>query len=176
MINLLPPKVKKEQKVKMISGQINIAIVAMGIMVALTYSAVHLVNYFIEKDLNRNNNSLNETNVAISNLKPVRDQVDQINAKINKIDQIKSKRIDWSTFILNFNASIPEKVIITSFQADQEKGTFSISAAAETREEIVKLQGKLESLDNLKNLSFQNSTFDATNNYYTFSMTGVIEK
>ncbi len=175
MINLLPPKIKKEQKVKLISGQINTAIVVLSIMVALTYTAVHFVNYFLKVVLDRNTQTLTETNIEKVGLKPIREQVDQINTKINKIDQLKSERIEWSIFIQNFNTVIPTKVSISSMSVDKKAGSFNISASAETREDIVKLQARLESLDNLKNLSFQNSTFDSTNNCYNFNMTGILE-
>lgn len=145
-------------------------------MVALTYAAAHFVNFFLKVDLDRNTQSLTETSVAIADLKPIREQVDQINAKINKIDQIKSKRIEWSVFIQNFNTVIPTTVAISSMSIDKKAGNFNISAAAETREDIVKLQARLESLDTLKNLSFQNSTFDSTNNCYNFNMTGSLEQ
>lgn len=176
MINLLPPKIKKEQRVKKISLQVSGASFTVLIMIIMTYSAIFFVNHFLSTQLKKNQQQLEETNVKISQLKEIESEVNSINQKINKIDQVKTGRIEWSSFFRQINNAIPEKVEVRSISVDKNKKTFSISAAAETRADIVKLQAKLEDIDILKNMSFQSSVYEDKNNYYTFSMNGSLEK
>jgi len=176
MINLLPPKIKHEQKLTQISRQINSAILAMIIMVALTYSAVYFVNSFLSSQLKKSHDNLDSTNVAIANLKPIEDDVSSVNLKITKLDTLKSQRFEWSSVLSDVNNSIPATVRIDSLQIDKKNSKITLSAAAETRSDIVKLQAKLEDLPYFKNMSFQSSVFDEKNSYYTFSMTGTLGK
>lgn len=176
MINLLPPKIKHEQKIGQISSQINAAVFALIIMVALTYSAIFLVNFFLSGQLGKIQDNLDKTNVEIAKLKDIESSVTGTNQKLSKLDTYKDQRFEWSSVFVDINNSIPEKVKIDSIQIDQKGSKFVISAAAETRSDIVKLQAKLEDLDYLKNLSFQSSTYNEKESYYTFSMVGTISK
>ncbi|OQB06699.1 MAG: hypothetical protein BWY19_00049 [bacterium ADurb.Bin212] len=176
MINLLPPKIKKEQKIKKLSVQISGAMLTLLIMVVMTYSAVYFVNFFLDAQLTKNKQQLDETKVEISKLKSIEDDVNTINQKLGKLETLDKDRVEWSAFFKEINSSIPEKVLVNSIQVDKTKKTFSISAAAETRADIVKLQAKLEEMELLKSLSFQSSVFDEKNGFFTFSMYGSIEK
>lgn len=176
MINLLPEKIKREQKLNQISRMVNSGIFALLLMVGLAYSAVFLVNYFISSQMDKNNQLLDQTRVSISKLKPIEDDVNNINAKISKLDTLKSKRFEWSALLNDFNNSIPKSVQINSLQMDTESQKFSLTAAADSRSDIVKLQAKLQEISYLKDLSFASSTFDDKNDYYTFTMSGKISK
>ena len=94
MINLLPPKIKYGQKLSQISRMINSGIFALFLMIALTYSAVYLVNYYISSQTIKNNQMLDQTKVAISKLKPIEDDVNSVNAKLTKLESLKSQRFE----------------------------------------------------------------------------------
>ncbi len=156
--------------------QISGAMLTLLIMVVMTYSAVYFVNFFLDAQLTKNKQQLDETKVEISKLKSIEDDVNTINQKLGKLETLDKDRVEWSAFFKEINSSIPEKVLVNSIQVDKTKKTFSISAAAETRADIVKLQAKLEEMELLKSLSFQSSVFDEKNGFFTFSMYGSIEK
>ncbi len=173
MLNLLPPKVKKEQKFKQISNQITIAVVSFLLITGLTYSAIYFVNYSLVSQITKNKEQIEEKNKQIDDLKTVQDDVEGINSKITRIEKLQSQRIDWSEFFKDFNEAIPKTVKIESVTIDK-KEKFSISAAAETRADIMGLQAKLEALDNLKEMASTSSTYNDTKKYFTFTMTGTI--
>lgn len=176
MINLLPPKIKHEQKLNQISKMVNTGIFALLLMVGLSYSAIYLVDYYISSQMSKNTQLLDQTKFAISKLKPIEDDVNNINSKLGKLDTLKSQRFEWSAVLADLNKSIPQNVQITSLQIDKKNMKFSLGAAAESRSDIVKLQAKLEDLDYFKELSFGSSTYNEKNNYYTFTMSGKLSK
>lgn len=176
MINLLPAKIKKEQKLGQLSRQINTAILALVIMVGLSYSAVYFVNFYLSSQVEKNNELLNKTKVEITRLKPVEDDITNINAKLTKLSTLDSARYDWSTVLADINNSVPKNIQIQSISIDTKTSRITLSAAAETRSDIVKLQAQLEALPYFKNLAFESSVFSTANNNYTFGMTGTLEK
>jgi len=175
MINLLPPNIKNEQKIKRISQQTNGALFTVIIMLIMTFSAIYFVKYLLDNQLSKIKKQLDTTLVEIAKLKDIEDKVNLTNSKIGKIKNIDENRIEWSDFFLRFNNAIPKNVMINSVQIDKEKKTFQVSAAAQTRGDIVKLQAKLEEIDELKNLSFHSSNYNESNDYYTFNMEGSLE-
>lgn len=175
MINLLPPSIKKEQKIKKISQQTDGALLTIIIMLVMTFSAIYFIKYLLENQLSKNQKQLDTTIAEIAKLKDVEDKVNLVNLKIAKITKVDQSRTEWSELFLKINNAIPKKVMLKSLQVDKEKKSFTISAAAETRGDIVKLQAKLEEMDELKSLSFHSSNYDENNNYFTFSMEGTLE-
>lgn len=176
MINLLPAKIKHEQRLNQLSRQINTAIAAIIIMVALAYSAVYFVNFYLSAQVDKNNEILDKTKVEITRLKPYEDDVSSINAKLSKLSSLNSQRYDWATVLADINNSVPSQVQVQSIAIETQTAKVTISAAAETRSDIVKLQAALEALPYFKNMSFESSVFSESNNYYSFSMSGSLEK
>lgn len=176
MINLLPAKIKKEQKLKQISKQINVAIFTLLIMVAMSYTAVYLVDYYLSSQIDKNNDLLEQTRIQIAKLKPIEDDINTTNAKITKLESLKSQRYDWSTIISDINNSVPANVQLKSYDIDAKSNRVTLNASAETRSDIVKLQASLEKLPYFKNLSFSSSTFSEGTDNYNFNMQGDLEK
>lgn len=176
MINLLPEKIKKEQKLKQISKQVNVAVITLLIMVAMSYSAVYLVDYFLSSQIDKNNDLLEQTKTQITKLKPIEDDINSINGKLTKLDALKKQRYEFSAIISDINNSIPAQVKIKSFEIDVPSNKISVSASAETRSDIVLLQASLEDLPYFKDMSFSSSTFNPTDNNYSFGMLGSLTK
>lgn len=176
MINLLPAKIKKEQKLKQISGQVSLAAFTLIIMIGMAYSAVYLVDYFLSGQIEKNNALLDKTKIEIATLKTIEDDINSINAKLGKLNTLKTQRYDWSSAIADINNSTPKNVQIQSILLDNKNSRVSFSAGAETRSDIVKFQAALEDLPFLKNMSFDSSNFNETGGYYTFNMMGTIGK
>lgn len=176
MINLLPAKIKKEQKLKQISKQVNMAMVMILIMICMAYTAVYLVDYFLSSQIDERNALLAQANNDITRLKPIEDDINSINSKITKLSSLKGSRYEWSTVISDINNSVPKSVQIKTLLLDHKDGKIVISAAAETRGDIVKLQASLEDLPYLKNMSFESSTYNDADNNFSFNMTGAIGK
>ena len=171
-INLIPDYLKKEQSANQFSGLIFSSLFVLLIMGILIFGAFFFGNYFVEGQLKETNQSLSEQELRNANLKAISEDVKLINSKLKKISTIKDSRLDWNKFLADLNSSVPEKVQITSLQADRKTKKVTIIGRAETRREIVKLQKKLETLDYFKNLTFNASSLNEEDQDYTFNLTG----
>lgn len=176
MINLLPPQIKKEQKIGQLSRQINVAAISLIIMLSLTYAAVYMIDYYLANQIEKNSQQLDSNLVEIAKLKPIEDDIISTNSKLGKLDQLKKDRFNWSTILSDFNSSTPAQVSIKSLQLDKKTNKVVLSAVAQTRSDIVKFQAKLSELAYLKNISFGNSTFSESDNSYSFTLNGTISK
>lgn len=175
-INLIPPKIKLEQKIKRIERSVFLTIFVILLMTLLVYGGLYYAQISISTQLAKTKQELSETEMKVESLKDVENQINTINAKLTKITTLKKQNISWSDVIAKLNASTPEKVKINSFQADRTAKKLTINGAAETRRDIVKFQTKLDSIGYFANLSFSTSTYNETEQYYTFTLTGDIVK
>lgn len=171
-INLIPNYLKKEQATDQISGLVFVSLFVLLVMGILIFTALYASNYFVETQLKDTNISLSEQELKNQSLKPISDDIKMINSKLKKISAIKETKVDWNTFLSQINASVPEKVQISSLQADRKTKKVTITGKAESRREIVKLQKKLETLDYFKNLIFNASSLNEQDNDYSFNLTG----
>ena len=173
-INLIPPRIKKELQLKQILNVIMVSLVAFLAMTVISYGAFLATNYFLSDELSEVSAQLSEQEVKIKNLESLEVDVGTINSKLEKISTLRSESIVWSEFLDIFVASVPEKVQIESMQIDNKAKTVSISGRAQTRRDIVKLEATLNTIEQLSEISFSASVYNAEDDLYTFSMTGVV--
>lgn len=171
-INLIPNYLKKEQAVNQISGLVFVSLFTLLVMGIIIFGALYVSDYFVKEQLTNTTLSLSEQELKNQSLKPISDDVKLINSKLKKISLIKDSKVDWNVFLTQINLSVPEKVQITSLQADRKVKKVTLTGKAETRRDIVKLQKKLETLEYFKNLTFNASSLNEQENNYTFNLTG----
>lgn len=171
-INLIPNYLKKEQAVNQISGLIFVSLFTLLVMGIIIFGALFATNYFTENQLTETKISLSEQELRNQSLKPISDDVKLINGKLKKIASIKDSKVDWNIFLTQINSSVPEKVQISTLQADRKTKKIAITGKAETRRDIVKLQKKLETLEYFKNLTFSASSLNEQDSNYTFNLAG----
>jgi len=176
IINLIPPKNKKKQYVKKVANIVFSSLFVVTLILLITFSALYGINYYLEDALKNSKQELIEAEAKIANLKSVEEDVDNINAKIEKIDNLKSASINWKTIINDFNSSVPDQIRVDSLSIDWENQIISISGIGESRREIVKLQEKLNASEYFDGLSFSTSAYSNSHQAYSFSMTGEVIK
>jgi len=174
IINLIPPKIKRGQYVKKIAGIVFSSLFVATLIIVITFVAMYGINFYLESALIEAKQELSEAETKVASLKSVEDDVNDINAKIKKIDGIKSDNINWEVLINDFNSSVPDQVKIDTLSIDWENQTMSLSGVGETRREIVKLQEKLNASEYFANLGFSTSAYSDSYEAYSFSMTGAV--
>ncbi len=173
-INLIPPKIKRGQHIKKIAGIVFSSLFVTTLIIIITFTAIYGINYYLESALEDTKNELSEAKAKVAGLKSVEEDVDNINAKIKKIDGLRSDNVNWEVLVSDFNASIPDQTRIDTLSIDWENQAMSLSGIGETRREIVKLQEKLNASDYFDNLSFSTSAYSDSYQAYSFSMTGEV--
>lgn len=175
-INLIPPKVKKEQYIKKISSIVFSSLFVALLILVITFVALYGINYYLETALTESEEDLSEAIAKVTSLKTIEEDVNEINAKIKKINGLKDDNLDWNILIDDFNASIPDQVRCDVVNVDLDSALISISGIAESRREIVKLQEKLNASNYFENLGFSTSSYSNSYNAYSFNMSGEITK
>ncbi len=176
ILNLIPPKIKREQYIKKIAGIVFSSLFVVTLILLIVFGALYGINYYLSDALANSKQELSEAETKVTSLKSVEDNVNNINAKIKKIDDLKSENINWEILINDLNSSIPDQVRVDSLSIDWENQTVSLSGIGETRREIVKLQEKLNASDYFENLSFATSAYSSSYQAYSFSMLGEVTK
>jgi len=176
VINLIPPKIKREQYIKKIAGIVFSSLFVMTLILLITFIAIYGINYYLEQVLANTEQELSEAEAKVASLETIEEDVNTINAKIKKIDGIMSDNVNWDVMINDFNSSIPDQVKINILTIDWENQTISMTGIGETRREIVKLQEKLNASSYFENLNFSTSAYTSTYEAYSFNMTGEVTK
>ncbi len=174
-INLIPPRIKKEQRLRQISKVVFSFFFALLLMSILVYGAIFMANYYTQEELTSAQSELAEYEVKIKKLEPLEKDVTLINSRLNKISELRKNSMLWSEFLEIFNNSTPTELHIDSLSVDYKAKTIVMAGSAETRREIVKLETKLNTMESLTEVGFSSSTYDETDYNYNFSMTGVFK-
>jgi len=173
-INLIPPKLKKEKEFRKTSGIfimfLNIIMVVLLIVTGTCLTA----NYFYTKDLNNIKSQIAEQQLVLSKYADLKKEVANVNAKLDKINNIDTTRILWSNIVAELGRCTPTEVQIKTFSSKDNK--ISLTGSAATRRDIAKFKEKLEASKNFKNIVFTSSSLNETTNDYGFDLNCELEE
>lgn len=175
-INLIPPQIKAADRNRKIFSFASTILVIIAIMLIFCYGAIFALDYLAKNELGQTNQTLAEEEAKLKNLESIETEVKDINARLTKIGDYQKGRVLWSKVLTDLNHSTPEQLKMDSFAAGTKDSKLTISGAAETRRDIVKLQEKLGTLSYWTNLKFNSSSYSTTEQMYTFTMTGELKK
>jgi len=175
-INLIPPQIKAAERNRKIFSLVFSILAILVLMIAFCYGAIFALDYFAQEELGKTKEALAEEQAKIKNLEQIETEVNGINARLTKIGNYQKDRILWSKVMTDLNHSTPEQLKIDTFSAGTKDKKLTISGAAETRRDIVKLQEKLGTLAYWTNINFNSSTYAATESMYSFTMAGELKK
>jgi hypothetical protein len=170
-LNLLPPD-KKVYLQRMILTQFTKNILEFllfflcigGITLVLGQSV--LENYFY----NLTDNLVSASNYNAS----VNKNIKQINRILNQTRLAQSEYFLWSPFLIDFTNDVPNGVVLTGAFFDAKKKTINISGKAETRQDLLSFQDKLNSSPTLESVDIPLSQLTEKENV-TFSLTAKIK-
>lgn len=175
-INLIPPQIKAADRNRKIFSLVFSILLILVLMLIFAYAAVFALDYFAKDELGKTNQTLAEEQAKLKNLADIETEVNGINARLTKISGYQKDRILWSKVLTDLNNSTPEQLKLDNFSAGTKDKKLTISGAAETRRDIVKLQEKLGTLSYWTNLNFNSSTYSETEQMYSFTMTGDLKQ
>ncbi len=176
MINLIPPRIKKQQAMKRLTAIVSTAMLSIVVMSLIVLGAIYAVDSIVKSELAISEQNLADSELKIKSLTDIESRINAVNGKLTRLDGLKKKSITWTDVMSKFNAAVPEKVQITSMQMDTTSSKFTLNGLAPSRREIVMLQTKLEDSDYFSGVTFGSSTLNTTNNSFTFSLTGEFKK
>jgi len=175
-INLIPPRIKKQQAMKRLTGIVTTSMFAILIMSMIVLGAIYAIDSIVKLELVASEQNLADSELKIKSLTDIEGRITAVNGKLTRLDGLKKKSVAWTDVMSKFNAAVPEKVQVTSLQMDTTSSKFTLNGVAPSRREIVMLQTKLENSDYFSAVTFGSSTLDAQNNTFTFSLTGEFKK
>ncbi len=170
MINLIPPKIKRERRNKAIIFEITGGIIAVLVMFIIFSIALNLYNQTLTNQLKRSNEEIHSLNKKVALYKETEDMIKNINTKLDQIKETSNSRILWSTVLNNIGSSTPKNLQIKSLNANKNANVVSITGAAIDRKTIASMKEMLEKNNQFTNVTFSTSTYNQTTNDYTFSL------
>lgn len=175
-INLIPPKIKRQQRAKRLSKVISSALFSILIMILIVFMALYTTDRFLKSELSSSTQNLADTEYKLKSFKDIEDRIGSINTKLLRLNTLKSQNIVWTDVIEKIGLAVPDKVQISGVQMDATGKKFTLSGIAPSRREIVMLQTKLEDSDYFSGVTFGSSSLDDKTNTFTFSLTGDFKK
>ncbi|MEK7167256.1 MAG: hypothetical protein AAB732_02500 [Patescibacteria group bacterium] len=142
ILNLIPPKIKTELKIKQFYKIIEIFLVMIFltiifIAIILLFAEFILQSTFVKtitermSILNNNHQNSNKT-------------IKTINQIFHKTNDIQEKFISWSKILIYFNQVIPSDIKFYSFKNINNSTEIQINAIAKNREALLKFQENLQ--------------------------------
>jgi Tfp pilus assembly protein PilN len=175
-INLIPPKlkeIKKEERILRLFG--NFTFFYLVLFCFLT-GVLFLADSYIKKNIATVNSQIEIESAKEIKYKDTEKQVEEINAKLVNIKLVSDNRIVWSTILEELSKCTPAETQIKTLSSSIETGTISLTGYAASRRDIAKFKDKLESSNYFKNVNFTTSSYNQTENNYTYNLTADLEK
>ncbi|MEK9155889.1 MAG: PilN domain-containing protein [Patescibacteria group bacterium] len=175
-INLIPPELKRQNKTKRIVGSFCGGVVVLAFLIGLGALSLYGFNNTKKAQVKRIEEETSETEKRIIALSDVEKAINDLNAKLDKVDAVNKKKVYWSTIMAQLAYSTPKQLVIESVSFTGEQQAVSITGKAESRQEIAKFKDKLENSDYFKSVRFTTSSYSEQGGNYTFSLTAQLEK
>lgn len=175
-LNLIPPHIKSAESNKKIFSLVFTGFFILILIAGISYGALFTINYLTKNEIAETNQRLTEENTKLKDLEQIEKDVNEINAKLQKIASLKKDRVLWSQVLTDLNHNTPEQLVVNSFAVTTKDKKVIINGSAETRRDIAKLQEKLNVSNFFTNIIFNTSSFTESEDMYTFSMSGELKK
>lgn len=175
-INLLPPQLKKEKKLKLIFNQTFFSIFSILIMYLVAIAAFYTYDSYLksrQKAIESKNSALNQ---ELPSLHDTENVIKDINSRLSKIDDIFSQNDKTSELLSSIGQNTPANVQIKSLSINKSAKTVSLSGTAESRKDIALMKEKLETTSYFQNVIFSTSSYNQSTNDYTFSLSFELKK
>jgi len=168
-INLIPPKLKQQRALSLVSNQVIFGFSVILIMLGIMSGAIFTYNSSLAKDIRKTDASLTEQNKRLKSFKDTESLIKTANQKLDLINETSGERTLWSNIIVEISNFTPKEVQIKAMDLNQDTITAAVAGVATTRKDIAIFKEKLEK-GGFKNVTFTSSTYNQSTNDYTFSL------
>lgn len=175
-INLVPPKIKKEQRLRKTSGQVIYFAFSVLLILIVFTAAIFIADRFLAKETEKIDQKISETNVSLKNYKDLEDNITYVNKKIDSLSKADSERTLWSNHITELANITPKNVQIKSLSLNSDSKKITLTGVASSRKDIAMLKDNMETSSKFKNVTFTSSTLEANTGSFTFNMSCEIEE
>jgi Tfp pilus assembly protein PilN len=175
-INLLPPQLKREQKIEFRMKQFFARGIKILVLIFILAALIYGGNRSIQAKAQDMVDKINQVNDQITAHSGTEQKINLINSKLQKINTADSNRVLWNAILNELAKSTPKQVVIKGLSLDQSSKTITLTGEAETRQDIAAFKEKLEVSSYFKNVFFSSSSINENNKNFTFSISAEIEK
>ncbi|OQA04436.1 MAG: Fimbrial assembly protein (PilN) [bacterium ADurb.Bin400] len=174
-INLIPPKLKREKKLKKTVNKVFVFSVFASIALAVVSVMILSISHSVKsrfKQVEQAHESLIEESRKFAELET---QIALTNDKLVKIDKAKKGTVLWSQVIQELATVMPEKVSLKTLTMDQEKKGVNIGGEARSLRDIAKLKEKMTRSPYFQNVFFKTSSWNHDIGTLNFSLTAELQ-
>lgn len=175
MINLIPPKLKRQRETEFLFDRILYYFTLYLILFCILSAVLYAGSHYIQNNIDLTNKQIDSENKKAAEFKDTEKQIKDINSKLKNVESVESEKIFWSKMIESIAKSSPSNIQIKSITAGTDTKTISLTGYAANRREIAKLKDKMEDSKYFSNVNFTTSNYDETKSIYTFNINCEIE-
>lgn len=176
MINLLPPKIRRQRRLARILGQLGRVI-----LILLTLSVVYgggilvTINQFQIRNLAKLN-ELDELRRAVVSQSTVEQKIGLINDRLELTRHL-TDGSKWQDYLTDLAINTPDTIKISSLKLTDTEVLFEVVGQGISRRVVVEYQGLLEQSPRFKNVELVSMTENAPeNDIIDFTLKGAKEK
>lgn len=175
-INLIPPKLKQEKDNRKIVNFVFSTLFILFIFFSIISVALYFASIYSDKDIKNIEAKIDETDRSLNKMSGIKKQVEEVNAKLIKVDNLNQNRIVWSNIATDLAKSTPTELEVKTLSANSTSKKISLTGIASSRREIARFKEKLESSKYFQNVIFTSSSYNSDADDYSFSITCELEE
>lgn len=174
-INLIPPKIKAEQRAQKAGALITYVLFLSFILLIISTIAVVAANQFLNLEIQKTESKTSEANNSLSQYKSLEDSVTSTNKKIDSLSKADSERVLWSNILTELSSIAPSTLQIKTINLSSDTKKITLNGTAASRTNIATLKDNMESSNKFKNITFSSSTLEDSGSF-TFNMSCELEE
>lgn len=175
MINLVPPQIKKEQKMQKAAGKALYFVFTFLIILLVFTAAIFVADNFLRIETGKLDTKIEEASANETKYKSLETNITGTNKKIDSLSKTDSTKVLWSNIITELSDITPKNLQIKTLSLDADTGKISLTGVAASRTEIALLKDNMESSPKFKNVTFSSSNLEETTKDFTFNMSCELE-
>lgn len=169
-INLLPPKIKQEKKIKKIISLVSLFLIGIFIILLITIGGIFAADAYSKNDIGKIDQKIADQNSLLLRYKDTENTIKNINAKLQSIAAADPERTLWSNVLIEISNDTPTMIQIRTLTLNKTGNKIDISGYAETRSDIAKFKEKLENSKYFQNATFTSSVHNEEQGNFSYNI------
>lgn len=177
MINLLPPKERKELAAARTNTLLLRYVILLGVLIGFIILEIGVVYVLLSNDKNNNQATIDDNNTKTANYAPIKKQADEFRSNLSIAKYILGKQVPYTTLMLAIANGLPEGAVIDQLALDPNSfgkpSTLTVKTTSYDKAIQIKtaLQGiKINDTPLFSDVSFESvSSSETATDQYQFS-------
>ncbi len=172
MLNLLPPKQKKELRLRFLDRTITCFVISLILIILSLILCLFIAQTFLKISLKEKQTELNswKDKPEIKELRELEDKIEQVNRNLVFLEKKLEQRVDFGLVLEELSVYTPLKIRIDDLSMN-ESGKIALSGYSPSRDSLLKFKQDLENCSHFKNFDFPLSNLAKANEihfYFSF--------